>query len=383
MIISKFFFYLDICHPFLLRIQLKLFFELNFFILFPLEILIANTNFSFHGSLIYILYFIISYHIISYHIILYRILLYFILINFILFSDSNFNFFYSFLFRISRMSVPESDVSFFWDSTLNSTYDEKCTINKATPMTPTERACAASHLKVWRTIAEMRDTLFNTASSSSFSSSSLSSSGEIIIGEVKGKGKEKEGDEEENKLRLIEISRGCFRLSRLGGGWVPLSSSIGRSSVEDIKDKKGQRNRQAIPISAMKTNDNINNVNNGFDDWYLILEDDAEITNNAMLEGLQLTINKIIQQKLPNDFDICYLGHVLPNNCHKTYFRGGEVIKVNYAWCLHSYILRGKAINTLLTNLPINSPVDNFIGQLLFDGIIQVTLIIIILLLFF
>ena len=56
MIISKFFFYLDICHPFLLRIQLKLFFELNFFILFPLEILIANTNFSFHGSLIYILY---------------------------------------------------------------------------------------------------------------------------------------------------------------------------------------------------------------------------------------------------------------------------------------------------------------------------------------
>ena len=75
MIISKFFFYLDICHPFLLRIQLKLFFELNFFILFPLEILIAYTKFSFHGSLIYILYFIF-YHIISYHIISYFVFYY-------------------------------------------------------------------------------------------------------------------------------------------------------------------------------------------------------------------------------------------------------------------------------------------------------------------
>ena len=277
-----------------------------------------------------------------------------------------FNLFFSpFDLYFHSILIPESDVSLFWDSTLNSTYDDKCTVNQATPMTPSERACAASHLKVWRNISEMRETLFSaptpssTSSSSSSSSSSVSKNVPSISSDIL---EEEEANKNDNvNPKLIEISRGCFRLSRVGGGWIPLPSTTGRSNLQNKKDSTIQR--KPVP-----TTDNENN----FDDWYLILEDDAETTNNVIADGLQVAINKILHQKLPNDFDICYLGHVLPNNCQKTFFRGGEIIKPNYAWCLHSYIVRGKAINTLLSNLPINCPVDNFIGQLLYDEIIQV-----------
>ena len=181
-------------------------------------------------------------------------------------------------------------------------------------------------------------------------------------------------------MELIEISRGCFRLSRLGGGWVPLPNTNTNTNSNDKKSKKDNSKPSSTTPQASGISHGNSSVfsssnggdNNGYDDWYLILEDDSEVILNNITEGLQITINKIIQQKLPKDFDICYLGHVIPKNCLKTFFRGGEIVKPNYAWCLHGYILRGKAINKLLNNLPINSPVDNFIGQLLFDGLIEV-----------
>ena len=56
----------------------------------------------------------------------------------------------------AALSIPEADVLRRWDSTLNAAFDSFCQANPATPMTNSERGCAASHLKTWRAIAALR-----------------------------------------------------------------------------------------------------------------------------------------------------------------------------------------------------------------------------------
>ncbi|KAL3896095.1 MAG: hypothetical protein SGPRY_013349 [Prymnesium sp.] len=47
-----------------------------------------------------------------------------------------------------------SDVGFFWDSTLNSHFDEK-TLPTTLKLSPGERGCAASHARLWRSVAQL------------------------------------------------------------------------------------------------------------------------------------------------------------------------------------------------------------------------------------
>jgi hypothetical protein len=267
-------------------------------------------------------------------------------------------------------------VSHTWDSTVNNMYDAKCAVNKCTPMTPSERACAASHLKVWRTIAHLRETLFNSATGTSTvdSKKALSVSTSIMIPNP-GPGSLSVNESTPNDGTstpyfqigdLESVSRGCYRFSRMGGGWIQVPSP---SQKPLGPEGKGRKRKERDSVSGVYDSDKGDSEN---DDWYLILEDDAEVARAATMDGLQATLNKIIHQKLPYDFDICYLGHVIPQNSEKTFFRGGEIVKINYAWCLHAYILRGKSIKLLLNNLPINAPVDNFIAQLLNDEVLKV-----------
>lgn len=266
------------------------------------------------------------------------------------------------------LDIPDTDVTRLWDSTLNNMYDSKCTINKFTPMTPSERACAASHLKVWRTIAAIRDLYFQSSNSTTsqsnlnanMSSSTLNKNSSCDSSNKKNGNDSSKRDTVGNKdnHNLEEISRGCYRLSHMGGGWIPVHMSVA--------EKNNQKKNPSFG-STGRGNDNDT-------DWYLVLEDDAEAaTTNLMSEGFQITLNKVLQ-KVPYNFDICYLGHVIPHHAEKKNFRGGDIIKTKYAWCLHAYILRGKAVNVLLKNLPISAPVDNFIAQMLHDEIIEVSL---------
>jgi GR25 family glycosyltransferase involved in LPS biosynthesis len=261
------------------------------------------------------------------------------------------------------LDIPDTDVTRVWDSTLNNVYDSKCTVNNFTPMTPSERACAASHLKVWRTIAAVRDSLFHPSNSSNSQSN--------FNGNIKSRDSESSSNSisnaknslnkdpvcHSNSHNLVEISRGCFRLSHMGGGWIPLHMSVTEKN-DQIKNKS----------SGSEVRGSENDT-----DWYLILEDDAEAaTTNLMSEGFQITLNKVLQ-KVPYNFDICYLGHVIPHHAEKKLFRGGDIIKTKYAWCLHAYVLRGKAVDVLLKKLPISAPVDNFIAKMLHEEIMEVT----------
>jgi GR25 family glycosyltransferase involved in LPS biosynthesis len=272
------------------------------------------------------------------------------------------------------MDIPDTDVTRVWDSTLNNMYDSKCTINKFTPMTPSERACAASHLNVWRTIAAIRDSLFQSFNSTTphsnlnanISSSTLNKSSSSDISSNSSNNKNgndssiKDTVGQNNNHNLVEISRGCYRLSHMGGGWIPVHMSVAEKNNQ-------KKNNQSSFGSTVRGSDNDT-------DWYLVLEDDAEAaTTNLMSEGFQITLNKVLQ-KIPYNFDICYLGHVIPHHAEKKLFRGGDIIKTKYAWCLHAYVLRGKAVDVLLKNLPISAPVDNFMAQMLHDEIIEVSL---------
>lgn len=49
--------------------------------------------------------------------------------------------------------VVDSDVLYHWDSTINAKFDLSCVVDKRTVLTSSERACAMSHISVWRAIA--------------------------------------------------------------------------------------------------------------------------------------------------------------------------------------------------------------------------------------
>lgn len=50
--------------------------------------------------------------------------------------------------------IPETDVSLTWNPSFNSKFDPTNISNPNTSLTLSERACAASHLKIWRMIVE-------------------------------------------------------------------------------------------------------------------------------------------------------------------------------------------------------------------------------------
>lgn len=54
------------------------------------------------------------------------------------------------------INIPVSDVTKIWDTTLNAAFDSHCLEHIAQCMTDSERACAASHLMIWRLISKIR-----------------------------------------------------------------------------------------------------------------------------------------------------------------------------------------------------------------------------------
>lgn len=56
---------------------------------------------------------------------------------------------------LRHISIPLQDVTTSWDSTFNAKFDDKCIADKNTPMIFSERACAATHLKIWRMVSAL------------------------------------------------------------------------------------------------------------------------------------------------------------------------------------------------------------------------------------
>ena len=106
-------------------------------------------------------------------------------------------------------------------------------------------------------------------------------------------------------------------------------------------------------------------------DWYLILEDDAALSK-TITDPTQFPRHiSDCMRCMPADWDILYLGHA-----SSSHGRGPKVVstkgiapmfKARYLWQLHGYIVRGCAAHKLLSHLPVNGPVDNFVASLTYD----------------
>ena len=111
------------------------------------------------------------------------------------------------------------------------------------------------------------------------------------------------------------------------------------------------------------------NDTTSYHDWYLILEDDAEFKFTGYRDDFRSYLSEVLRN-IPKDADILYLGCVIPRSARKKYSKNKMFVRLSYAWQLHSYILKGKAVDILLKNLPISGPVDNYVSSLMHNELL-------------
>lgn len=222
--------------------------------------------------------------------------------------------------RSQAAEIPAEDVSLTWDSSLNAKFDAGCLVNPHTPLTAAERACAASHLKVWRAIAALR---------------TGDAGAQDHLGRTSG------GQQGIDTAQQLYAMHGITRL--------------GSDSARGLS-KKGEVEKQTSEGDQTDAGD-----------YYIIFEDDANVSA-AKQDDFRREV-AYLMKRLPNSVDVLYLGGALPKRAaefRSHLMHGGAFLKVNYIWMLHAYVLRGRAVDALLSNLPINSPVDNFLASLIY-----------------
>lgn len=229
---------------------------------------------------------------------------------------------------ISGLSIPEKDVAKTWDSTLNASFDNRCLANKVMHMTTSEQACAASHLMIWRLISKLRKTLVST----------------------------------NNVFKLPTV---VINEKNTDDAYRDITYGVSATSVKNtnVFQETLLRSRLGNNYDMIRVYDNDNDTFS-YHDWYLILEDDAEINFPAHKNNFRSNLGDILR-KIPKDADILYLGCVIPRACKKKYSKNRMFVRVTYAWQLHAYILKGSSVEILLKNLPIIGPVDNYMSSLM------------------
>lgn len=234
--------------------------------------------------------------------------------------------------------IPESDVLLTWDSTLNSKFDARYLANKAVACTATERACAASHLRAWRAIAASRGF-----------KSSRSKASEAL---VKASSRKSTGGSEPVQLVTTSpetIYKTLLQLQKAARG-VPTGT---RPPSDDAADS------YLYPQEGT--------------DYYIVLEDDVAFPQQSLVD-LRATV-RALMRALPADVDVLYLSGVLPkDNPHfkLTHKKDEPFYGINYAWTLQAYVLRPRAVEVLLSKLPIWAPVDNFVASLIYNEELKV-----------
>lgn len=163
---------------------------------------------------------------------------------------------------------------------------------------------------------------------------------------------------------IYDLSSGQVNSSHLFNKIPSITLNLCRQ-VHNIKKEKfsNENLQQLITFYNSSQWFNINQK------YYLVFEDDMEI-NSQYKDNFILQLNEI-QNALPLDTDICYLGYSKPFDVkfprvHKL------LSKPNYLWQLHAYLLSSSGAKKLLSYLPIDSPVDNFISRLIYEEKLKV-----------
>lgn len=257
--------------------------------------------------------------------------------------------------------IPAEVVSMTWDSTTNAKFDKRCLVNVATPMTPSERACAASHVMTWKLVYE----LF---------ASKVDPSSELAKFLTSSQG----GRGVSSKKNFLKPLPNLHVYDAIPDMWV----SQPRPQYQ--KSLLGERARQDSVRNVCSLLSNRCHGNNSafYGKYLLVLEDDAVFDPHPKLKGKNvhpyakrltkkdfLQRIKEIEDKIPADFDICYLGYtgkIFKKTVKKV------LVRPQYVWQLHAYLLSPKGAARLLSHLPVSAPVDNFIAKLIVDKHLEV-----------
>ena len=93
------------------------------------------------------------------------------------------------------------------------------------------------------------------------------------------------------------------------------------------------------------------------DGWPLVLEDDA-----VLVDRFQERLDQLLEE-LPRDFHYCALGYARPKEAPLLEIPGCEYIKLpTMTWYLTGYLLSQSGAQYLLDQLPVEGPVDSWIG---------------------
>ena len=251
--------------------------------------------------------------------------------------------------------IPECDVSRTWDSTLNSQFDSNCPPNHCIVSTASERACAASHLRVWRMIAG----IITNSNKHKLMHQQLSDKGAIQ-------------DELHDLTKWLSSLRSMlpdFDYSYIVENILMLNNN---------KPDKKNASKAKSTFTAHSINNNNNKQSSSRkesepgSEYYLIMEDDLAASPEYSGK-LQSLIHRLMK-KLPGDVDILYLKGIVPKSSQhlKASVQNKLFMEVNYVWTLKAYVLRQSAVDTLLANLPITGPVGNFVAQLIYSRQLKV-----------
>ena len=93
-----------------------------------------------------------------------------------------------------------------------------------------------------------------------------------------------------------------------------------------------------------------------------IFEDDV-IVGNMFKSRVRSAL-----ENCPRDWDILYLGYIASNGSLGDWVPGGQLRRVNLVFGAYAYIVRRKGLQKLIAALPIDRPIDNFVGKLTENG---------------
>ena len=72
---------------------------------------------------------------------------------------------------------------------------------------------------------------------------------------------------------------------------------------------------------------------------------------------------------IPVDWDLLYLGFIKPKSTQESKINkklSPLFVKLEYAWQTHAYVIRQESLVKIMSILPIDMPIDNFLATMIY-----------------
>ena len=170
-------------------------------------------------------------------------------------------------------------------------------------------------------------------------------------------------DRKSHCQRILHSFENVTRVSAVDGGFVKYTTKDVFPYYDTRENRRWDKSIKLLRSIRMSPGEigcalSHLNVWRSMETPLLILEDDILLVNN-----FQTRLKKNLLS-LPDDWHILYLGYMNPRENGLAQFITPELCKAHFVFGTYAYLLNMQGRDILLSNLPIDRPVDNFIGSL-------------------